>query len=83
MTTIDLTNVQTPQASATSESQQDSTSHAPTSEIATAGSPPASTVIRPSRFAWLGATVTGRRYHHPQREHFVEEAAMSREMFRL
>jgi hypothetical protein len=24
-----------------------------------------------------------RRYHHPRRERFVEEAAMSREMFRL
>jgi hypothetical protein len=29
------------------------------------------------------ATAGGRRYHHPRRERFVEEAAMSREMFRL
>ena len=29
------------------------------------------------------AIAGGRRYHHPRRERFVEEAAMSREMFRL
>ena len=32
---------------------------------------------------WLAAGEEGRRYHHPRRERFVEEAAMSREMFRL
>ena len=31
----------------------------------------------------LAAIAGGRRYHHPRRERFVEEAAMSREMFRL
>ena len=31
----------------------------------------------------LAAVADGRRYHHPRRERFVEEAAMSREMFRL
>ncbi|MGA7055535.1 MAG: hypothetical protein WBZ37_30610 [Mycobacterium sp.] len=83
MTTIDRTNRQTPQARTTSESQQESISLAPASDIATAASAPASKPKRRSRFAWLGATVTDQRYHHPQRERFVEEAAMSREMFRL
>jgi hypothetical protein len=83
MTTIDLTNVQTPLASTTAELQQDPISPAPANEIAAAVSPPDSPVIRRSRFTWLGATFAGRRYHHPQRERFVEEAAMSREMFRL
>lgn len=32
---------------------------------------------------WLAAGEGGRRYHHPRRERFVEEAAMSREMFKL
>ena len=31
----------------------------------------------------LTAIAGGRRYHHPQRERFVEDPAMSREMFRL
>jgi hypothetical protein len=83
MTTIDIPNVQTRQASKTSESRQDLLSRAPLREGATAVSPPGSMVIRRSRFARLGAMFTGRRYHHPQRERFVEEAAMSREMFRL
>jgi len=29
------------------------------------------------------AIAAGRRSHHPRRERFIEEAAMSREMFRL
>jgi hypothetical protein len=32
---------------------------------------------------WLATGEGGRRYHHPRRERFVEEAAMSREMFKL
>ncbi len=32
---------------------------------------------------WLAAGEGGRRYHHPRRERFVEDAAMSREMFNL
>jgi hypothetical protein len=83
MTTIDIPNVQTLQASTTSESRQDLLSLAPASENATAMPPPGAKARRRSRFAWLGASATGRRYHHPQRERFVEEAAMSREMFRL
>jgi hypothetical protein len=83
MTMIDFTNVQTSQANTTSEAQQDSIIFAPASEISTALPPQTSKAKRRSRFAWLRATVTGRRYHHPQRERFVEEAAMSREMFRL
>jgi hypothetical protein len=35
------------------------------------------------RLRRLTAIAGGRRYHHPRRERFVEEAAMSREMFRL
>ena len=31
----------------------------------------------------MTAIAGGRRYHHPRRERFVDEAAMSREMFRL
>ena len=31
----------------------------------------------------LTTTTEWRPYHHPRRERFVEEAAMSREMFRL
>ena len=38
---------------------------------------------RQSRLSRLTAIAGGRRYHHPRRERFVEEAAMSREMFRL
>jgi hypothetical protein len=83
MTTIDLTDVQTPLVGTTAEPQRDSISLAPANEIATPVPPSASTAMRRSRFAWLGAAFTGRRYHHPQREQFVEDAAMSREMFRL
>lgn len=83
MTTIDIPNVRTRQASTTSESRQDLLSLAPVGEVGTAVSPPAAMVVRRSRFARLGAMFTGQRYHHPQRERFVEEAAMSREMFRL
>jgi hypothetical protein len=83
MTMIDFTNVQTSQANTTSEARQDLLSLAPVSEVGTAASPPSPTVVRRSRFARLGAMFTGQRYHHPQRERFVEEAAMSREMFRL
>jgi hypothetical protein len=83
MTTIDLTNVQALQASTTFELRQDSISHAHAGEIASAVSPPRSEAKRRWRFAWLRATATDRRYHHPQRERFVEEAAMSREMLRL
>ncbi|MFZ0718595.1 hypothetical protein [Mycobacterium sp.] len=35
------------------------------------------------RLRRLTAIAGGRRYHHPRRERFVEEAAMSREMYRL
>jgi hypothetical protein len=83
MTMIDFTKVRAPQSSTTSKPEQDSISLAPAGEIATAASPPGSTVIRRSRFAWLGMAFTRRQYHHPQRERFVEDAAMSREMFRL
>jgi hypothetical protein len=38
---------------------------------------------RQLRLRRLTAIAGGRRYHHPRRERFVEEAAMSREMFRL
>jgi hypothetical protein len=38
---------------------------------------------RQSQLRRLAATAGGRRYHHPRQERFVEEAAMSREMFRL
>ena len=38
---------------------------------------------RQSPLRRLMAIAGGRRYHHPRRERFVEEAAMSREMFRL
>jgi hypothetical protein len=38
---------------------------------------------RQSQLRRLAATAGGRRYHHPRRERFVEEAAMSREMLRL
>jgi hypothetical protein len=38
---------------------------------------------RPSLLRRLSSNAQGRRYHHPRRERFVEEAAMSREMFRL
>jgi hypothetical protein len=38
---------------------------------------------RQLRLRRLTAVARGRRYHHPRRERFVEDAAMSREMFRL
>jgi hypothetical protein len=38
---------------------------------------------RQLRLPRLTAIAGERRYHHPRRERFVEEAAMSREMFRL
>ena len=38
---------------------------------------------RQLRLRRLKAIAGGRRFHHPRRERFVEEAAMSREMFRL
>jgi hypothetical protein len=38
---------------------------------------------RPSRLHRLAAFSRRRQYNHPRRERFVEEAAMSREMFRL
>jgi hypothetical protein len=36
-----------------------------------------------SRFSRFTAGARARRYNYPRRERFVEEAAMSREMFRL
>ncbi|HEX4390047.1 MAG TPA: hypothetical protein VH084_00685 [Mycobacterium sp.] len=38
---------------------------------------------RQLRLRRLTAIAGGRRHHHPRRERFVEEAVMSREMFRL
>jgi len=38
---------------------------------------------RQLRLRRLKAIAGGRRFHHPRRERFVEEAATSREMFRL
>jgi hypothetical protein len=52
-------------------------------QIAEPASAPADEQTRPSRLQRWTAFGQRRRYNHPRREQFVEEAAMSREMFRL
>jgi hypothetical protein len=51
--------------------------------LAPASEPAPQSLERPSRLHRLAAFSRRRQYNHPRRERFVEEAAMSREMFRL
>jgi hypothetical protein len=53
------------------------------SVVAAAAVADVATPQRKSWRRWLAAAEGGRPYHHPRRERFVEEAAMSREMFKL
>jgi hypothetical protein len=52
-------------------------------ELAPPSEPAPQSLKRPSRWHRMAAPTRRRQYNHPRRERFVEEAAMSREMFRL
>jgi hypothetical protein len=75
---------QAPYSTALDEPQPITVDVGPAEQIVEPASAPADEQTRPSSRSHRRTVLTRpRQYNHPRRERFVDEAAMSREMFRL